>query len=73
MRNPYAALLALLPNSPLQIGTVLDISNGVATIQLDGGGLTTARGDATTGDKVFFRDGAIEGTAPDLPLEVIDV
>lgn len=73
MRNPYAALKALLPDPPLQIGDVIDVSGGVATVQLPGGGIATARGDATVGQKVFFRDGAIEGTAPDLPVEVIDV
>lgn len=73
MMNPYKALLDLLPQRPLQIGTISAISGGVATIELPGGYTATARGDGTVGQKVFFRDGAIEGQAPTLPLEVIEV
>lgn len=74
MRNPYAALMALLPDRPLLIGTVSSVADGVCTITVPGGGITTARGDLyAVGDKVFFRDGAIEGTAPDLPVEIIEV
>jgi hypothetical protein len=71
MRNPYKALLRLLPNPPLQVGTVLALNNGVATIELPGGGHAQARGEAAVGARVFFRNGAIEGEAPALPLEVI--
>jgi hypothetical protein len=73
MRNPYALLRELLPESPLQVGTVSAIGNGVASISLPGGGVAQARGEATVGDKVFFRGGAIEGPAPSLPLVEIDV
>lgn len=74
MTNPYVALLALLPSFPLEVGTITAISDGVATIATPGGGITTARGTGyAENDKVFFRDGAIEGKAPDLPIEVIEV
>jgi hypothetical protein len=72
-RNPYKALLALLPNPQPQIGTVLIVIDGVATIELPGGGRTQARGEASTNDVVFFRDGVIEGPAPSLPIELIEV
>lgn len=74
MKNPYRALRTLLQlDLPTQVGTVLAIEGGVATLQLPGGGITSARGDAEVGQKVFFRDGVIEGTAPDLPVEIIEV
>jgi hypothetical protein len=71
--NPYKRLMDLLPDKPLLVGQVLSISNGVATIQEPGGGLTTARGTATVGQRVFFRDGSIEGVAPNLTYVSIDV
>jgi hypothetical protein len=71
--NPYARLLNLLPQRPLLVGQVTAFADGVATIELPGGGISTARGDTTVGARVFFRDGAIEGPAPDLPVEVIEV
>lgn len=71
--NLFKALVALLPSSPLQVGTVVAYSNGVATIEVAGGGITQARGQASVDDIVFFRDSVIEGPAPDLTLEIIDV
>lgn len=73
MRNPYRALLDLLPQAPLQVGDVTAIDNGVATITLPGGGTTNARGGAQVGDRVFFRDGVIEGAAPALPVVFLEV
>lgn len=73
MSNIYRAFLDLLPARPLQVGTVLSVSDGIATIELPGGGRLQARGQATAGSRVFVRDGLIEGSAPNLPVEVIDV
>lgn len=71
--NPYRLLLGLLPDPALQVGTVIAVANGVATIQMPDGRLAQARGDAAPADHVFFRDGRIEGKAPTLPIEVIEV
>lgn len=73
MLNLYGQLLGLLPQRILQVGTVLSISNGVAVIELPGGGRATARGAATVGGKVFFRDGTIEASAPNLTVALIEV
>lgn len=73
MFNPFKRFLALIPNPPLQVGDVILYADGVATVQVPGGGTETVRGEATVGDRVFFRDGVIEGPAPDLPLEVIEL
>lgn len=73
MLNPYKRLLALIPDPPLLVGDVLIYADGVATIQVPGGGIAQARGETTEGARVFFRDGVIEGPAPTLPIEVIEI
>lgn len=73
MRNVYRDFLDLLPPRPLQVGTVQSTAPGLATIALPGGGIIQARGQATVDQRVFVRDGLIEGTAPDLPIVVIAV
>ncbi len=71
--NPYKALIGLLPGRPLLVGTVLAVDAGVATIEMPGGGQMQARGEASPGQQVYFRDGAIEGVAPTMTTEEIDV
>lgn len=73
MANPYKVLLGLLPDAPLLVGDVVEYADGVAMIEMPGGGRASARGSATVGDRVFFRDNVIEGPAPALPVELIDV
>ena len=73
MSNPYRALLSLLPGRPLLVGTVTAVAGGVATIEMEGGATAQARGDVSVGDHVFFRDGSVEGPAPALDLEIIEV
>lgn len=72
--NIYRALLDLLPQQPLQVGDVIAINaDATRTVQLPGGGEIRARGDAGLGDRVFVRDGLIEGPAPALTVLMIDV
>lgn len=73
MTNPFKLLKGLLPDAPLEVGEVLAIIDGTATVQLPGGGLVQARGTTTVGARVFVRDGLIEGNAPSLTVEIIDV
>lgn len=73
MPNLYKSLRALFPDPPLQVGEVVDYGNGEALVQLPGGGNITARGQAMIGDRVFVRDGVIEGQAPTLTIELIDI
>ena len=73
MSNMYRQFLDLLPPRPLQVGEVVDIQNGIATIELPGGGSLQARGNATLGLRVFVRDGVIEGEAPSLAYTEGDV
>ena len=64
--NPYSRFLALLPQKPLMVATVASVDGDVARLTLDGGGQLQARGQVTVGDRVFVRDGLIEGEAPAL-------
>ncbi|RYF54585.1 MAG: hypothetical protein EOO27_23325 [Comamonadaceae bacterium] len=69
--NLFRALLAVLPATPLEVGTAVEVTNELVTVELPGGGLLQVRGVADVGDRVFVRGGAIEGPAPSLPIEVI--
>lgn len=71
--NVFTKLIGLLPQRPLMVGQVVSIVDGVATVQLPGGGRLQARGTAGVGDRVFVRDNAIEGPAPVLPVVLIEV
>ena len=65
--NLFKQFLDLIPPRPLEVGTVQGIiSSGIANVELPGGGVLQARGEATIGQRVFVRDGVIEGPAPDL-------
>lgn len=72
MSNLFKRFQALIPTYPLRVGDVIAYDDGVATIQ-EQGGVATARGEATVGDRVFFRNGVIENPAPHLTIEIIDV
>lgn len=74
MANIYKALLGLLPGNPLLVGTVVAASGDELRIELLDGALATARGAYSVGDTVSFRPGgAVEGTAPALPVVEIEV
>jgi hypothetical protein len=73
MRNLYEQFRQLIPEPPLQAGTVIDVGSGMVTVALPGGGLIKARGSAAIGQKVFVRDDVMEGIAPSLTLEIIEI
>lgn len=64
--NPYKRLLGLVAGAPLDVGQVVGVGVDGATVELVGGGLVHARGEATVGEHVYVRDGVIEGPAPAL-------
>ena len=59
----------------LQVGTVQSVASNFATVILPGGGLLKARGGSAdlVGQAVFVRNDVIEGKAPNLPMEVIEI
>ncbi|MBL0422452.1 hypothetical protein JI739_19045 [Ramlibacter sp. AW1] len=73
MHNLYEQFRQLLPEPPLQAGAVIEVGTGVVTVQLPGGGRIKARGIAAIGQNVFVRDEIIEGVAPTLTLELIEI
>jgi hypothetical protein len=73
MHNLYEQFRQLISDPPLQAGTVVGVGSGVVTVTLPGGGLIRARGSAAIGQKVFVRDDVIEGGAPSLALEIIEI
>lgn len=74
MLNLYRQFKELNPDAPLQVGDVLGVSNGIASIELPGGGVLQARNQVSVvGQRVFVRDGAIEGPAPTLDYVMAEV
>lgn len=73
MPNLYKQFMDLQSPKPLEVGTVAFVVNGVATIDLPGGGRLQARGAAQAGQRVFVRDGVIEGEAPNLTYTQVEV
>ena len=72
--NPWKALQGLLSRPSLQAGVVLSITDGLATVELPGGGQITATGPAAIGQTVFVRGGVIEGEAAGVgPIEIIEI
>ena len=73
MPNLLQAFRALLPQTPLLVGTVESVGSGAVTLKTPGGGTVVVRGAAAVGDQVFYRDGVIEGAAPALTAVDIEV
>lgn len=71
--NVYRSFLDLLPGRPRQAGVVIAVSGSAVTVQLPGGGLVQAIGEATIGQRVFEKDGVIEGQAPGLTVVSISI
>ena len=64
--NLWKRLKQLLPDAPLLVGEVFSVSTYGAIVELPDGAFVSVRGEATVGQKVFIRDGLIEGPAPEL-------
>ena len=73
MPNLYKQFMDLQSPKPLEVGTVAFVINGVASVDLPGGGRLQARGSAQAGQRVFVRDGVIEGEAPSLTYTQAEV
>jgi len=72
--NLWKRLKQLLPDPPLLVGEVTGVTAYGAFVTLPDGSVTKVRGEgATLGSTVFLRDGRIEGPAPSLPIELIEI
>ena len=72
MSNSFVRLKRLLATAPLQVGNVTAVSGTAVTVEEPGGGIVVVRGAATVGQRVYFRDGVIEGLAPSLSIEIVE-
>lgn len=73
MSNLFQLFQDLVPQDPVQIGTVTVTSGGVHEVTLLGGGVIVAKGDAKVGDRVFLKGDTIQGLAPNLTEELIEI
>jgi hypothetical protein len=64
--NPFKKLIGMLPLGRVDVGQVTASDGGGVTIALQMGGIIHVRGTATVGSRVYVRNGAIDGPAPDL-------
>lgn len=71
--NLWKRLKQLLPDAPLLVGVVDSVSTYGAVVELPDGSLVSVRGAATVGQRVFIRDGVIEGQAPSLTTVLIEI
>lgn len=71
--NLFVALRRQLAGEPLQVGDVIGAVGNAWVVQLPGGVNVSARGQATTGQRVFVQGGVIQGPAPALPIVLIEV
>lgn len=70
--NIYRRLLEILPNQPVNIGTITTVnSDKTATVTLVDGGIVRVANptNLTTGKRVFVQGDAITNEAPNLPIE----
>lgn len=72
--NLYRIFRDLIPEPPLLVGEVTALlGTGAVQVTLPDGGVIVVRGAAALAEKVFVRDGVIEGAAPSLPTSIIEV
>ncbi len=64
LTNPFKRWQDLQPKRLRQVGEVIHMAGDVATIELPSGARVQAIGKAGIGDRVYIRDGLIEGEAP---------
>lgn len=73
MANLFSMFKGLLPNEPLLVGTVTASSGDTHQCTLMSGGIKIVRGKSQPGQKVFIKGDLIQGQAPNLTEEVIEI
>lgn len=71
--NLFKQFRDLLPEPSLLVGSVISAQTGRAVVQMPDGAFANVVGEATVGQKVFIRNGVIEGPAPSLTVETIEI
>ena len=75
MRNLYQEFQNLIPQPALQVGTVETVTGNIAKVRLPGGDTLIVRGADSNliNQKVFVKNNVIEGLAPNLSTEIIEI
>lgn len=71
--NLFSQFRRLLPQSPLLVGEVLVSTGGTTVVEFPGGAQVSVRGEATVGEYVFVRNGAVESVAPAFTPATIEI
>lgn len=73
--NLWKTFKGLLPTDPLLVGTVASHNaDGTSTVTLPGGGVLVALGqDVDVGLLAFVQTGRVQGVAPALTTETIEI
>lgn len=70
--NLFVRFKKLVQPKPQRIGTVLSVVGTSVVIEESGGGTARLIGEATVGQKVYFRDDLIVGIAPNLTIVTVE-
>lgn len=73
--NIFKRFRALLPTTPLLVGTITAVNaNGSCRVDMPGGGKAVVIGTGyTVGQQVFIKDRIIQGVAPSLSYYELEV
>jgi len=73
--NIFKRFQALLPSTPLLVGTIASVNaNGSCRVDMPGGGKAVVIGTGyTVGQQVFIKDRIIQGVAPSLSYYELEV
>jgi hypothetical protein len=72
MSNLFSRFKRLLPTYPLRVGDVLSVEGTAVVVQEIGGTTVRVIGEASVGQRVYFRHAEIVGLAPSLALLVVE-
>ena len=73
MYNLFTQLQELNREDPVQVGTVVALTDAGCVVEVPGGGRVNVTGTASLTSTVYFKSGAITGVATTLPIFLIDV
>lgn len=71
--NLYRTLRGVVNSAPVVAGVVVAADGTQVKVELPDGGILVAVGTATGGQRVYVRDGFVQGVAPDLDIVEITI
>lgn len=73
MSNLYRLFKDLIPTDQVLVGTVTSSSGDTHQVTCIDGSVVVAYGQASINQKVFVKGTSIQGAAPNLTLEIIEI